>query len=43
MGDTTAATTLNQKVLEYARGKFDQQVGRGGPDRKGDISPAVIQ
>jgi hypothetical protein len=29
MGDTAAATTLNQKVLEYARGKFDQQVGRG--------------
>ena len=29
MGDTAAATNLNQKVLEYARGKFDQQVGRG--------------
>ena len=29
MGDTTAATTLNQKVLEYARGKLDQQVSRG--------------
>ena len=29
MGDTAEALTLNQKVLEYARGKFDQQVGRG--------------
>lgn len=29
MGDTAAPQTLNQKVLEYARGKYNQQVGTG--------------
>src|SRR3954470_2217056 len=29
MGDTAAPLTLNQKVLEFARAKVDQQVGTG--------------
>src|SRR3954471_16605928 len=29
MGDAAAPLTLNQKVLEYARAKVDQQVGTG--------------
>jgi hypothetical protein len=29
MGDPAAPLTLNQKVLEYARAKVDQQVGTG--------------
>src|SRR5262245_61323852 len=29
MGDTAAPLTLNQKVLEYARGQVEKQVGRG--------------